>query len=94
MKSNVFAIAALIAALGAASAYADDGEQRKQRVEKLDTNGDGVISRAEAGKAPRLAKSFDAIDANKDGQLSKEELAAFRKAHAGKPHAPTPASGS
>jgi len=45
---------------------------------KVDTNGDGMISKAEAEKnAPRLAKRFDKIDTNKDGQLSKDELRAY-----------------
>jgi Ca2+-binding EF-hand superfamily protein len=41
---------------------------------KLDTNGDGVIDRAEAAKAPRLAAQFDTLDKNKDGKLSRDEL--------------------
>ena len=41
--------------LGTASALDDRG--------KLDTDGDGRISRAEAQAAPRLAANFDAIDA-------------------------------
>lgn len=40
----------------------------------LDTNGDGVIDRAEAAKAPRLAAQFDTLDKNKDGKLSREEM--------------------
>jgi hypothetical protein len=28
---------------------------------------------------PRLEKNFDAIDTNKDNQLSKEEMTAFRE---------------
>jgi len=32
---------------------------------------------------PRLVRHFDRIDANKDGQLSREEMAAARKAHQG-----------
>lgn len=46
----------------------------------LDSDGDGRISRTEAdAKAPRLSKHFDQIDANKDGFLSKDELAAAHK---------------
>lgn len=41
---------------------------------KLDTNGDGLIDRAEAAKAPRLAAQFDTLDKNKDGKLSRDEL--------------------
>ena len=45
---------------------------------KLDTDGDGRISRAEAQAAPRLAARFDDIDANKDGFLTPDELKAAR----------------
>jgi Ca2+-binding EF-hand superfamily protein len=45
---------------------------------RLDKDGDGLISRGEAQVAPRLAKHFDEIDTNKDGFLSKDELAAAR----------------
>ena len=51
---------------------------------KTDVDGNGSLSRAEAEKGmPRLARHFDMIDANKDGQLSPEELSAARKAHQG-----------
>jgi Ca2+-binding EF-hand superfamily protein len=51
-----------------------------ERFKHADTNADGKISRAEAEKnAPRLAKKFDAIDANKDGQLTQDELRAYRE---------------
>ena len=43
---------------------------------KLDTDGDGRISRAEAAAAPRLAEHFDAIDTNGDGYLSQDEMKA------------------
>jgi Ca2+-binding EF-hand superfamily protein len=45
---------------------------------RLDTDGDGKLSRQEVANEPRLAQSFDAIDTNKDGFLTKEELQAAR----------------
>lgn len=58
--------------------------QREQRFKQADTDGNGMLSRAEAEKGmPRLARNFDRIDSNKDGQLSRDELAAARKAREG-----------
>lgn len=50
---------------------------------KVDTDGDGSISRAEAqANAPRLAADFDKVDTNKDGKVSRAELeAAGKQAH-------------
>jgi len=50
-----------------------------ERLKQADTDGNGLISREEAKALPRLAKHFDEIDANRDGQLSKEELQAFHE---------------
>ncbi len=47
-----------------------------------DTNGDGMISKQEAQSMPRLSSNFDAIDSNKDGELSQEELKAFGQSRA------------
>ena len=59
---------------------ADRHARGAERFKHADTNGDAKISRAEAEtNAPRLAKKFDAIDANKDGQLTQEELSAYRE---------------
>lgn len=55
-----------------------------ERLKTADTNGDGLLSRTEAAALPRIADHFDAIDANKDGQISFEELRAARQAHRAK----------
>jgi len=49
------------------------------KLKAIDKDGDSRISRAEAeAKSPRLAQNFDRLDTNKDGYLSKDELAAAR----------------
>ena len=42
-----------------------------------DTNSDGKISKSEAASNKDLAKQFDKLDANKDGNLSQPEFAKF-----------------
>jgi Ca2+-binding EF-hand superfamily protein len=49
---------------------------------KLDTNGDGKISRDEAAAAPHLAQNFDKIDANHDGFITPDEMKAAHQAMA------------
>lgn len=76
-----------VAALGAAVALPACAQQRtltpeqksmlQERLKAADTNGDGLIDKAEAEAGlPRLAKRFDALDGNGDGKLSPEELRA------------------
>ena len=72
-------------ALAAASflVFADGGKgghgQKGERLKAADTNGDGMISRAEAATLPKIAQNFDAIDANKDGQVTTDEMRAFHQ---------------
>lgn len=75
MKNIAFAIAICVATMASVATAAAP----EQRFEKLDTNGDGRLSREEAASYPELAQRFVQIDANKDGFLSREELTAKRR---------------
>jgi hypothetical protein len=76
---------ALVSAASLVLAAPAEGQRAggMERLRAADTNGDGMISKQEAAALPRIAKDFDAIDANHDGQLTAEELHAFRKANRG-----------
>lgn len=50
---------------------------------KLDTDGDGRISRAEAAAQPKVAARFDQIDGNRDGYLVRSELRVSAERHRG-----------
>jgi hypothetical protein len=53
------------------------------RIERIDSDGDGAVSRAEAEAAPRrhrrMLRDFDTLDANGDGSITTDELAAGMK---------------
>lgn len=50
-------------------------ERMKQRVHEADQDGDGTLSRDEAGKhMPGLARHFDRIDQDGDGVITREEM--------------------
>lgn len=83
MKRNVLAVAILgtvIAASGAAYAKGPHGggHHGDKMFEKIDTNKDGAISKAES-QAFHDAK-FTGMDANKDGKVTKEESKAHFEA--------------
>ena len=52
----------------------------RKRFEKIDTNGDGLLSKGEmmTAQSDRIDKLFINFDKNGDSQLSKEELRALR----------------
>ena len=57
-------------------------ENMQEKFIKADTNRDSLISKAEAQREmPRVFANFDALDSNKDGQLSKVEITAGHAAH-------------
>jgi hypothetical protein len=66
-------------------AKGEHAHKRGERMKAADKDGDGAISKSEAesAKMTRLSKNFDAIDTNKDGKVTKEEMAAYRTAHKG-----------
>ncbi len=71
----------------AAPPPADDGAGKPahacpgERLRQADTDGDGALSKDEALRGmPRIAKNFEAIDANRDGRVTCNELRAFIQA--------------
>jgi hypothetical protein len=84
-KTMKIVVALTAASLAAASflVFGAAGERHDgkfaERLRTADANGDGLISRAEAASLPRLARQFDEIDANRDGQASQDELRAFHE---------------
>lgn len=56
---------------------------RGERMAQLDTNGDGRFSRDELAGRERALQNFAAIDADKDGFVTREEMKAHHQAHRG-----------
>ena len=72
-KTLIMAASALVLSTGAA--YAD--HHKGKMFEKMDTDSNGSVSRAEFMAAHE--KKFGEIDANGDGTISKDEAKAQRK---------------
>jgi Ca2+-binding EF-hand superfamily protein len=71
---------ALSSLLVAVAAQAGDPQTAgKPGRHQVDANSDGIVTREEASSFPRLTADFDAVDANKDGQLDAAELNAHRE---------------
>ena len=74
---------ALASAAVIAIAAPEGGERHRgaamERLKQADTDANGLISRDEAKALPRIAKHFDEIDANRDGQLSSDELRGYHE---------------
>jgi Ca2+-binding EF-hand superfamily protein len=57
--------------------------QHEAKFAAADKDHDGTLDPEEAKALPRVAKSFDAIDADKSGTVSEEEIRDYAKAHRG-----------
>lgn len=51
----------------------------RYRLELLDKDRDGLVSREEGAAVPELLREFDKLDANHDGRLDDRELERFAK---------------
>ncbi|NJR72208.1 MAG: hypothetical protein HC782_03925 [Gammaproteobacteria bacterium] len=80
IKSSVFTISliALSTVFVSATYAAPSSGEMKAKLEKIDVNSDGKVSRDEAAKYKGVAKHFDNVDANNDGYLTKDEMKAQR----------------
>jgi arsenate reductase-like glutaredoxin family protein len=63
---------------GAAKSMHAKGEAKFKNADK---DNDGTLDKEEAKAMPNVAKHFDAIDADKDGTVSLEEIHTFMRAH-------------
>ena len=52
-----------------------------ERFKAADKNGDGMLDREEAKSMPKVAKNFDAIDADKNGTVTAKEIHNYMKTH-------------
>jgi len=79
----VISATTLAAALAApcASFAQDRAAKMEAAFKKADKDNDGTLDKEEAKAMPHVAKNFDAIDADKDGTVSLEEIQNFMKAH-------------
>ena len=70
------------------SAFADDqpGAKLEAAFKKADKDNDGTLTKGEAKSMPRVAKNFDAIDTDKDGTVSLDEIRASMKKAAKEMH--------
>ncbi|OGA74533.1 MAG: hypothetical protein A3G81_25455 [Betaproteobacteria bacterium RIFCSPLOWO2_12_FULL_65_14] len=82
MLRKMFIVSLILApALAVAAA---PGGRRVDSFKKADADGNGMLSRAEVEKSlPKLARQFDVIDANRDGNLTPEEIRAWSRARRG-----------
>ena len=72
--------AALVFAPSIARAEHHDGKL-EAAFKKADKDNDGTLDKEEAKSMPRVAKNFDAIDTDKDGTVSLDEIQCGHEEH-------------
>ena len=78
MKTRLILVCS--AALLTSAALANDMDKQESKsgtsdtFKSLDTDGDGKISKAEASANAHIAASFDKLDGNSDGYVTKREF--------------------
>jgi hypothetical protein len=79
--STFTAMTALGCILAGTPAIADGHKTGGEKFKQTDTNGDGMLSKAEmkVQQEKRLDKMFSKADVNNDGNLTKDELHAHRE---------------
>jgi len=79
LTAAALASAAIIAVAAPEGAGGHRHGAMMERLKAADTNGDGLIGKDEAQALPMLAKHFNEIDTDQNGQLSPDELRAFHE---------------
>jgi len=83
MFTKITVTALLASAAMLAPVFSAHAEEKGARLEaafkKADKDNDGTLTKDEAKSMPRVAKNFDAIDADKDGTVSLAEIHASMK---------------
>jgi len=74
MKQLAASVAAALIATATAARAAEPGDKPNPEFTKLDANGDGYVSRAEAEKLNDFANAFTEADDNRDGRLDEAEF--------------------
>jgi EF hand domain-containing protein len=66
-------------------------DKGKEAFKKADKDNDGTLDREEAKAMPNVSKNFDAIDVNKDGKVSYDEVHNYMHKQKAASQAPAPA---
>jgi Ca2+-binding EF-hand superfamily protein len=83
LVASTIALATVLAMPGASLAEQHGGmhDRGADAFKRADKDNDGTLDKEEAKAMPNVAKNFDAIDTDKDGTVSLDEIHSFMKTH-------------